>query len=83
MKLLLRVCLPILLLMGALPVASYGQSCPAGYTFTPLPGGGFSCIPEASAQAPEISASASGAGLVLVAGIAMIIRGRKRFQTNA
>lgn len=83
MKSLLRVCLPVLLLMGAAPVASYGQGCPTGYTYTPLPGGGFSCVPEASGQAPEISASASGAGLILVAGLALVIRGRKRFQTNA
>jgi hypothetical protein len=84
MKLFLRICLAVFAFTVALPVATYAQgSCPSGYTYTSLPGGGFECIPISSGQAPEISASASGAGLILVAGMAMIIRGRKRFETNA
>lgn len=84
MKLFLRISLAVLALSIALPAASYAQgTCPSGYTYTSLPGGGFECTPNPSGTAPEISASASGAGLVLVAGMALIIRGRKRFQSNA
>ena len=81
MKTLIRTSLAVIVMALAAPTSSFAQGCPAGYTFTALPGGGFQCEPIPSA--PEISASASSAGLVLVAGLALMIRGRKRIQPNA
>jgi len=80
----LRTALAVFVLSLAVPVTGFAQgTCPTGFTFTSLPGGGFECTPNSSPSAPEISASTSSAGLVLVAGMALIIRGRKRFQTQA
>ncbi len=85
MKTHLRTALAVFVLSLAVPVTGFAQqgTCPSGFTFTSLPGGGFECTPNSSPSAPEISASTSSAGLVLVAGMALIIRGRKRFQTQA
>lgn len=85
MKTHLRTALAVFVLSLAVPVTGFAQqgTCPSGFTFTSLPGGGFECTPNAAPSAPEISASTSSAGLVLVAGMALIIRGRKRFQTQA
>lgn len=84
MKLFIRTSLALLALTLAVPAVSFAQgTCPSGYKYQSIPGGGFECLPESSGGAPEISASASGAGLVLVVGMAMIIRGRKRFQKTA
>ncbi len=82
MKSFVRSSLAVLALSLAVPVVSFAQagSCPTGFTYEPLPGGGFECVPNASA--PEIGASTSYAGLVLVAGMALVIRGRKQFNLN-
>lgn len=58
------------------PLASRAQSCPDGYTFSTLPGGGFSCIPTAAA--PEIGASSSIGGVAVLMGGIVMLRGRKR-----
>jgi hypothetical protein len=81
MRMLARTSLVVLALALAAPTAIFAQTCPTGYTFTSLPGGGFECTPDASA--PEISTSASTEGLVLLVGAALIFRGRKRVQANA
>jgi hypothetical protein len=66
--------------MIAVPMASVAQ-CPAGYTYSSQPGGGFSCTPDAS-SVPEIGASASTGGVaVLFCGIAML-RSRKRVHVK-
>jgi hypothetical protein len=82
MKTALRIGLAALTLAIASPAIISAQSpCPTGYTYVALQGGGFSCVPNAST--PEISTHMGGAGLALVAGLAMVIRGRKRISLNA
>ena len=66
----------------AVPVASFAQGtipnpCPPGQTLTPLPGGTFGCV-ATSASAPEIGASSSVAGIAVLMGGVMMLRGRKR-----
>lgn len=63
----------------AAPIASQAQTnpCGAGFTYTPLPGGGFQCIPITT-SAPEIGASSSIGGVAVLLGGALMLRGRKR-----
>jgi hypothetical protein len=64
----------------AAPIASHAQAnnpCGVGYTYTPLPGGGFQCIPITT-SAPEIGASSSIGGVAVLVGGALMLRGRKR-----
>ena len=79
MKMFIRCSLAMLVLALATPIASHAANCPAGWTETDFPGGGFSCTPPA-ANAPEVSLTESGAGLLLLGGVALMIRGRKRLQ---
>ncbi len=72
-----RTSLAVLTLSLAAPLASFAQTCPDGYTYTPIAGGGYSCLPIASA-APEIGASASIGGVALLLCGVMMLRGRKR-----
>jgi hypothetical protein len=75
----LRSCLAAAALTLAAPLASFAQ-CPTGYTFTQIPGGGFQCtpIPTGPSSTPEIGASASVGGVVLLLCGAMMLRGRKK-----
>jgi hypothetical protein len=75
----LRSCVAAAALMLAAPLASFAQ-CPTGYTFSANPGGGFSCtpIPTAPSSTPEIGASASVGGVVLLLCGAFMLRGRKK-----
>jgi hypothetical protein len=88
MKLFLRICLAVFALTVALPTVSSAQSlsCPSGEHSSSTVIDGvtyYYCAANEGPSAPEISASASGAGLILLAGMGLIIRGRKRFQTNS
>ncbi len=76
MRTSLRVALTTVALSLAAPVAMHAQGCPPGYTFTPGPGGGFSCTPIPAA--PEIGMSSSAAGLAVLVGGGLMLRGRKR-----
>ena len=73
----LRRILTLAVIAVAAPLASHAQSCPSGFTFSSLPGGGFSCVPIAS-SAPEIGASSSIGGFAVLMGGALMLRGRKR-----
>ena len=61
----------------AAPLATQAQSCSPGYTYSPLPGGGYSCVPVAS-SAPEVGTSASIGGIAVLMGGVLMLRGRKR-----
>ncbi len=77
MRTTLRLALAAVALSMVTPVAMHAQTCPAGFTFVSLPGGGFSCIPTAPA-APEIGLSSSVSGLAVLLGGGLMLRGRKR-----
>lgn len=80
MRTSLRAALTALALSLALPVAMHaGANDPCGpnFTYTALPGGGFSCTPNAAA-APEIGVSSSVTGIAVLIGGALMLRGRKR-----
>ncbi len=77
MRTSLRVVLSAIALSLVVPAAVHAQGCPSGFTFTQLPGGGFSCTPNAPA-APEIGISSSVTGLAVLIGGGLMLRGRKR-----
>jgi hypothetical protein len=85
-KSIFRTGLITLALAFTSPLASFGQSCPAGQTAVPLPSPPFApgqtgC--ELDGTVPEMSASSGALGLALAAGVFMVIRGRKRVQIAA
>lgn len=79
MRTSLRVVFSAIALSLVVPAAVQAQTftCPPGYTFTQLPGGGFSCVPTAPA-APEIGLSSSVTGLAVLLAGGLMLRGRKR-----